>query len=319
MNLRQDRRRMTSVRRADWATHRAIPFLAIPLLALGGCQDMKNAMQGGFAQASAAANQEADRQAAYARGEDPDAVDRPSANNAAYGPSSSTDGSSNHANGNTTATGAGSSGTASPGTSSEANGASHAVAHEAGSASDQSEGAGVTENGYDADPGAAAHGGAKPAGLAEPTITNRKEDVEIGTERWGWTDAKVGWYVRYKVQGGMEMSQEVVDVTEDLLLMETKSIMPGMDLPATRAWQARLMVKYEGDATTDCDSETKDLADESLSVNGQSVICKVAEATTTCPGVTTHSKSWMSDEVPGELVKSVVDGQVAMELIEYRK
>jgi len=318
MKLRQTRNRKISFHRAGWAT-----LAAIPLLTLGGCQDMKNAMQSGFAQANATATAEADRQAAYARGEDPEAIDRQSGSNAdgassSVGPSSDR-GYENTARNHQTS---GANGSGDPT-------AMNRAANDSSASYEGSEGGGFEEHAT-SDDTAANNAGSNNAGSpgntgnhaaasAEPTVTNRMEDVQIGTERWGWTDAKVGWYVRYKIQGGTEMSQEVVEVTDDLLLMQTKTIMPGMDLPASRAWQARLMVKYDGDATSDCETKSNDLADETLSINGESVSCEVAEAITTCPGVTTRSTSWMSDEVPGELVKSMVDGQVAMELIEFRK
>lgn len=203
------------------------------------------------------------------------------------------------------------------GTSAGATGSSDDGSMDGDVAYDEADDADAYSDEQDNASNANAGGGATPS---EPTIANRKEDVEIGTEHWAWTDAKVGWYVRYRYQGGMETSQEVVDATDDLLLMETKTIMPGMDMPASRAWQARRMVKYTGDAKTDCTSNSRDLANEDLSIGGKSVRCKVTEATTTCPGMAeTHTKAWMSDDVPGEMVKSMSDGQVVMELVAFRK
>lgn len=311
-------------------------LLALALLAPTGCQDLKNAMDSAAGKASA----EAERVEANARDDVARNTDRALGTNTARKPDPAATGGGST---NASSSGSGSSGTNSSGTNSSngaaaagsttssggavAANASSSPSSNASSSGANPSAAGSGDSSYD-DPSddsedvadAGSYGGGAAGGSAAPMVTNTKESVQVGTERWGWTDAEVGWYVRYRMQGGMEMSQEVVEATGDLLLMESKTIMPGMDMPATRTWQARRMVKYEGDAaTTECKSDTNDLADESLSIGGKKVTCKVTESTTTCPGAApTRAKSWMSDDVPGEMVKTEADGQVVMELVEFR-
>lgn len=200
------------------------------------------------------------------------------------------------------------------------------------SGSSSSTGGSSSSTSTDSSGGASMSGGADSSGsgaggysAAEPTEPqNSKDSVDVsGTESWAWSDAKVGWMVRHKMQGGMEMVQEVKDLDDKRLLMLNKTYMNGSLLSASLMWSARYMKKYEGEvAKTDCTSE--ELGDETLTIAGKSVKCKVTRGTCTINGEKTITKSWMSDDVPGTMVKVESEGAgqaqgVVMELVDFKK
>lgn len=217
--------------------------------------------------------------------------------------SSSTGGGASSGGSTSTSTG-GSSGSSSGGTS---------------ASSDSSSGAGMS-GGNDA-----SGSGAGGYSVAEPTeAQNSKDSVDVsGTESWPWSDAKVGWMVRHKMQGGMEMVQEVKDLDDKRLLMLNKTYMNGSLVAASLMWSARYMKKYEGEVVkSDC--TTEELGDESLTIAGKSVKCKVTRGTCTVNGAKSITKSWMSDDVPGTMVKVESEGAgqaqgVVMELVDFKK
>lgn len=206
----------------------------------------------------------------------------------------------------------GGSSTASSGGSGSSMGGSGSTA-----SSDATGGAGMSSGGDSS--GAGAYAAQEPT---EPQNTKDSVDVS-GTESWAWSDAKVGWMVRHKMQGGMEMVQEVKDLDDKRLLMLNKTYMNGSLLSASLMWSARYMKKYEGEVVkTDCTSE--ELGDETLTIAGKSVKCKVTRGTCTINGEKTITKSWMSDDVPGTMVKVESEGAgqakgVVMELVDFKK
>ncbi len=174
--------------------------------------------------------------------------------------------------------------------------------------------------------GSSAGGASSAGGSMEAQIANRREDVQTGSVRWGWTDATVGWYVRTRMQGGVEMSTEVVEADDDLLLFERRTLMNGQVVSASRAYEARLLPDLTGEAqqTSDYDVETVELPDETLSIGGKSVDCKVTKTRIRGGGIDSTSITWMSDDVPGEIVQSKTDAgggdlQVAIEVVEFRR
>ncbi len=234
-------------------------------------------------------------------------AEKADANSATGGSASSSSGSTSSTGGSTTG---GSSSASSGSTSSSGGGMS-------GSSSDSSGGAGMSSD--TSGSGAGAYSAQEPT---EPQ--NAKDSVDVsGTESWAWSDAKVGWMVRHKMQGGMEMVQEVKDLDDKRLLMLNKTYMNGSLLSASLMWSARYLPKYTGEVVkNDCTSE--DLSDETLTIAGKSVKCKVTRGTCTVNGEKIVTKSWMSDDVPGTMVKVESEGAgqpqgVVMELVDFKK
>ncbi len=216
-----------------------------------------------------------------------------------------------------------------------------------GAASGSAEGTGADASGQGGggqDPGATNAGGggdasagggdASAAGGGAPvynpadctTPTNKPEDVEKdGTERWGWTDAKVGWLIRTRQPGGIEMSQAAIESREKSFLQETKIYSNGAVMTCSRSWTARLMPKVEPAKDQDgkeiqYEQKVTDLPDESVTISGKSYHCKVKKVWSKVAGTESTSTSWTCDEIPGWLVKSVMETdqgpQTVYELVE---
>lgn len=154
---------------------------------------------------------------------------------------------------------------------------------------------------------------------------NAPEQVDTtGTERWQWTDAKKGAFMRFRLSNNMEMTYDVKDATDKLVLLETRTSMGGQLLNCSLDWQPRLFKKVEVSETEKIDYETKttDLPDETVDVGGKSIPCKVRRVWTKVQGVESTSVTWTSSEVPGELVKTATESATGLEtiyqLIEWR-
>lgn len=154
---------------------------------------------------------------------------------------------------------------------------------------------------------------------------NAPESVDAsGTERSQWTDAKKGAYTRFRMSNNMEMSYEVKDATDKLILLETRTFLSGNLVSCSLDWQARRFKKVEVAETEKVEYETKttDLPDEVIDVAGMKVNCKVRRIWSKVQGVESTSVMWTSSEVPGETVKVASETANGLEtvyqLVEYR-
>ncbi len=134
-----------------------------------------------------------------------------------------------------------------------------------------------------------------------------------------WAKFKVGTSVTLKTEsdmGGMNSQMEttmtLLELTPDKAVVETKMSMNAaghqMDMPARKM---DIPAKIEKPAPTlngatpatePAKVDAKQSTEE-IDVAGKKIKCKVVEATTVTNGMTTKSKSWTSEEVPGGLVK----------------
>jgi hypothetical protein len=146
-----------------------------------------------------------------------------------------------------------------------------------------------------------------------------------GTERWGWTDAKKGWFVRIRMANGMEMTEEVKEEREASFLKESRYFQNGQLLSCTLMWTPRLMAKVTGETvqTPEIESKTTDLPDETVSIGGVDVRCTVKRHWTRFEGQESTVVSWTSDQVPNTVVKTVTEtpegSVVVYELLEFRR
>jgi len=151
-------------------------------------------------------------------------------------------------------------------------------------------------------------GGATPA--AEPT----KAAVETKVAKHPWGSFKVGSYVVLKSTtevAGRKMVTETKTtlnaLTADKATVEMATTAMGntsktnVDIPITAS--APTATPTGTVATPQAEVKT---SEETITIAGKSLKCKVTTATSEANGMKSESKSWMSEEVPGFVVKSVV-------------
>lgn len=137
--------------------------------------------------------------------------------------------------------------------------------------------------------------------------------AETKVAKHPWGSFKVGSYVVTKnvtEAAGQKMTMEIkttlTALTADKATVEMATTMMGnttkttTDLPITAA---AAPVPTSTVSTPQAEIKT---SEETITVAGKSVKCKVTSTTSDMNGMKSEVKTWMSDEVPGFLVKTVI-------------
>ena len=148
----------------------------------------------------------------------------------------------------------------------------------------------------------------KAATASEPAKTESK----VAKHPWG--SFKVGSFVTMKSTtevAGRKMTTEIKTtlnaLTADKATVEMETTAMGhtskttTDFPITAG--APIAAPTGTASTPQAQVET---SEETITVAGKSLKCKVTAATSVMSGMKSESKTWMSEEVPGFVVKSVV-------------
>lgn len=116
----------------------------------------------------------------------------------------------------------------------------------------------------------------------------------------------------------METKMTMVSKTPDKAVIETEMTVMGqtnksrMDMPFKAAAQPATAAKAAPVPKTGTDT---------ITVAGKSLSCKTMEMETEAGGMKVHTKTWVSDQVPGGLVKSVSTTpttQTTMEAVDFK-
>jgi hypothetical protein len=126
----------------------------------------------------------------------------------------------------------------------------------------------------------------------------------------------------------MDILQTLKEVTPDKAVVEVKTTMDMMgqkqDMPAQTVDIKAKVTKAEADKANlpqGADGESKDLANETITVAGKDYDCKVTEFSGEQNGMKTKGKVWRCDLVPGGVVKvdmtmeGAQSGDMKMELV----
>ena len=142
----------------------------------------------------------------------------------------------------------------------------------------------------------------------------------------GWSNVKVGSMVKFKMQNNITMTQEVTKVTDDTVTVKVTTVIPAMPAPMVRSQDYPRYATPNPDAKApkvDPKHKGKKLPDQTLTVGGKSLKCEVWEMVAEAAGKKTTSRSYMSKEVPGWMVKSESDATgsmvASMELVEFKE
>lgn len=153
--------------------------------------------------------------------------------------------------------------------------------------------------------------------------------VAMAAENTGWNNCKPGSWVKLKTTSdttvaghttsmAIETKQTLVSKTADKAVVETETTMMGN----TTKTKAEIPLTSNAKAATT--QNPAKMGSETITVAGKTLKCKTAEVQSEANGMKTNTKSWMSDNVPGMIVKSVststgsMSSKVTMELVDFK-
>jgi hypothetical protein len=152
-----------------------------------------------------------------------------------------------------------------------------------------------------------------PAASTDPA---KPAAAETKVAKHPWGSFKVGSFVVTKSTtetAGYKMSTEtkttLTALTADKATIEIETTVAGhttktsADMPLTAS--AAPVTPVAGTSASTPQAEVK-TSEETITVAGKSVKCKVTSANAETGGMKSESKTWMSEDVPGFVVKSVV-------------
>jgi hypothetical protein len=151
------------------------------------------------------------------------------------------------------------------------------------------------------------------AGSAPSSEAAAKPVAETKIAKHPWGSFKVGSFVAMKstteasgYKMASEMKTTLTALTADKATIEIETTVAGhttktsTDMPLTAS---ATPVPTGSASTPQADVKT---SEETITVAGKSLKCKVTSTTAEVGGTKSESKTWMSEEVPGFVVKSVV-------------
>lgn len=123
-----------------------------------------------------------------------------------------------------------------------------------------------------------------------------------------WAGCGVGSFVQYKMVmpdgQTMQEKQEVIDVKPGQVMIESFAL-------SDNGWETKGKMIVPLNVPKRPPAGAIALAQEQITIAGKTVRCKVIENN----GI----RVWMSDEVPGGLVKRMSENTVVLEVVDFRK
>jgi len=167
---------------------------------------------------------------------------------------------------------------------------------------------------------------AKPSASNDAsTAAVKSEPAKASAPKHMWGSFKKGSSAKLKtvtdtggVKSEMSMTHTLVDLTADEAVVETEMAMTGFTNKSTNKFP--LKAPEGGKAA---DGPKPKTGSEEIELAGKKLKCTWTEIETEAAGMKTVSKSWMCEDVPGHLVKSVSKSSGAAtsssttELVEY--
>ena len=123
-----------------------------------------------------------------------------------------------------------------------------------------------------------------------------------------WSGCNEGSWVLYRLAGGLKQKQTLIGKSPTELTIKTEVSMKGNAISSN---EVKIPLNQSG-VSQFKQLETREYSDK-VSVKGRSLSCKVFEVDTPQG----KARTWISDKVPGGIVKSAVGDNVSLELIDY--
>lgn len=151
--------------------------------------------------------------------------------------------------------------------------------------------------------------------LLAVTLARAEEQVD-NPQYQGWSKFKAGTTVTYvqtiEAMGQkqeMKITMTLLSISPEKATVETKAAMSAAGAPQPPAQKIDIAAKVNkseaqdvGQPAPNIKAETKQ-GEEKVEAAGKSYDCKWTEVTSTQQGMNVVAKTWLSDEVPGKLVK----------------
>lgn len=152
---------------------------------------------------------------------------------------------------------------------------------------------------------------ASPAFAADAAPKTKKID---NPEFASWSKFAVGAFVELTTvsdsmgqKSTSKMTHKLVELTADKAVVETAMVLEGVPAEFAPKPERRDVPKTIEVPDVEAPTQNPDVkvveGEETIDVAGTSVKCKTTESTVTASGMTTKSKTWTSDGVPGLMAK----------------
>jgi hypothetical protein len=153
--------------------------------------------------------------------------------------------------------------------------------------------------------------------------------VSMAADNSAWSNCKPGAWSKLKTTSEttvaghttnmtIETKMTLVSKTADKATVATETTMMG------RTTKTTADIPLKSDAKGTSQTPVK-MGSETITVAGKAFKCKTVEVQSEANGMKTSTKSWMADEVPGGIVKSVststgsMSSKVTMELVDFKQ
>ena len=150
-----------------------------------------------------------------------------------------------------------------------------------------------------------------------------------------WGGFKVGSYVTYKttvsaqVMGhstdtSTQVKQTLAELTADKAVLDIETTVMGNTTKTRTEMPLTGSAPAGGAASASVPNASASTGSDTVTVAGKSLDCKTYEAETDAAGSKVKTKTWMSDQVPGFLVKSVatstgtLNSTTTMEVVDFK-
>jgi hypothetical protein len=154
-------------------------------------------------------------------------------------------------------------------------------------------------------------------GVAVNQSASNSETAKTAAVKHPWASFKVGSFVKTKstttvnvagkpINTVTEMKQTLVELTAEKAVLETEASVMGNTSKTKIDLPLNVVASNPTLPSAPANSEVKPKeSQESLTINGKTLNCKVTEIETEQGGNKVTSKTWMSEDVPGNVVKTV--------------
>lgn len=153
--------------------------------------------------------------------------------------------------------------------------------------------------------------------------------VGMAADNVTWNNFKPGSWVKLKMVSEttvaghttpmtIETKSTLVSKTADKATIETETTMMG------NTTKSKADIPLKSDVKAVAGQNPAKMGSETITVAGKTFKCKTAEIQSEANGMKTNTKTWIADEVPGGMVKSVststgsMSSKVTMELVDFK-
>lgn len=141
----------------------------------------------------------------------------------------------------------------------------------------------------------------------------------------GWSKFKAGSFAKYKITTAVATTKMTSESKMTLLSVGAGKATVETEVTAMgNTSKSKADINLNGEVKGTAQSTPMKKGSETITVAGKSFSCDTYEMDTNANGMQVHTKSWVSAQVPGGLVKSVststgaMKSETVMELVDFK-